>query len=74
MDAHLASTGGFELDQALGTRRPRDQFDKSRPARCLRLPFVSRYKQPLQFAGIQVQLLRGPVHALLPSGIDSQLP
>src|SRR4051794_36646229 len=75
MNAHLASACGFELDQALRTRRRlRDQLDKSGPARCLRFRLVSRAQQPFQFAGVEAQLLGGPVDALLPGSPNGDCP
>jgi hypothetical protein len=76
MDAYLTSGSGFELDYAfgIGDRRRRDQLDEFRPAPCLLPPRFGCYKKPFQFAGVQTQLLGGPVNTLLPGGTDSQLP
>src|SRR3954463_10925792 len=76
MDAHLASAGGFELDQAVGSRSRRgsDQFHESRLTRRSASPTVGGYQKPFQLAGVQVQLLGSPVYALLARGIDRGRP
>jgi hypothetical protein len=58
----------------LATVAGADQFDEPRLALCLRPPRFGSYEEPLQFTGIQTQLLGGTVDAMLPGGIDRELP
>ncbi|HKE29359.1 MAG TPA: hypothetical protein VKB88_43715 [Bryobacteraceae bacterium] len=69
MDAHFTSVGRFELDNGpkIGYRHRCEESYKSRLAVSLEshmLPSISRQQEPLQLRGIQVKLLRGPVHSL----------
>jgi len=56
MDAHFASTAGFELDQALGSGSCSrgNQFHESRLSRRSAFPTVGGYEEPFQLAGVQV--------------------
>jgi hypothetical protein len=72
MDAHLASAGRFELDDAprIGGRQRCDEFYKSRLVSSSGPPTVSGHQEPLQLPAVQVQLLRGPIHSLPTSNLD----
>jgi hypothetical protein len=76
MDAHLASAGGFELNYAArtGNRNRCNEFYKSRLALSLAVAPVGSHQEPFQFSGVEVQLLRRPIHALPTSNVDSHRP
>jgi hypothetical protein len=72
MNAHFASADGFELDYAarIGGRCRCDEFYKSRLAASPALPTVGGHQEPLQLPGVEMQLLRGPVHAFPTSNVN----
>src|SRR5262249_13342695 len=47
---------------------------KSRLTPSLAPPTVGRHQEPFQLTGVEVQLLRGPIHALSASNVNGQRP
>jgi hypothetical protein len=72
MDAHFASAGGFELDDASrsGGRYRCDEFYKLWLTASLAPTTTGSHQEPFQLTGVEVQLLRGPIHALSASDVN----